>query len=166
MQSHQRYFPLGGARFAFVANGGDPDVVRTGNERVLEGRLDDAAFSLERDVEHGIEAMAAELDRSPSRQGRLARGQDRRLEELVDALGGGEASTRGGAAGQGRPGADARPRVPRARGLVGGEYARLAGYPEAGAAAIDEHYLPTSRRAAAADRGRARARRPRTSSTT
>ena len=35
MQSHQRYFPLGGNRFAFVANGGDPDVVRAGNEFVL-----------------------------------------------------------------------------------------------------------------------------------
>src|SRR5215211_9158755 len=32
MQSHQRYFPLGGNRFAFVANGGDPELVRTGNE--------------------------------------------------------------------------------------------------------------------------------------
>ena len=39
MQSHQRYFPLGGARFAFAANGGDPALVRAGNERVLEGRL-------------------------------------------------------------------------------------------------------------------------------
>src|SRR5262249_4155369 len=33
MQSHQRYFPLPGARFAFVANGGDPAVVQAGNER-------------------------------------------------------------------------------------------------------------------------------------
>ena len=44
MQSHQRYFPLGGNRFAFVANGGDPDVVRQGNERVLAGRLEDATL--------------------------------------------------------------------------------------------------------------------------
>ena len=32
MQSHQRYFPLGGARFAFVANGGEPDA-RPGRQR-------------------------------------------------------------------------------------------------------------------------------------
>src|ERR671935_203195 len=41
MQSHQRYFPLGGNRFAFVANGGEPALVRAGNEAVLEGRLED-----------------------------------------------------------------------------------------------------------------------------
>ena len=44
MQSHQRYFPVraGGGelepRFLFVANGGDPDVVRAGNEEVLVGQ--------------------------------------------------------------------------------------------------------------------------------
>ena len=53
MQSHQRYFPLEGNRFAFVSNGGDPDVVRAGNTQVLENRLDDAAFSFERDVKVG-----------------------------------------------------------------------------------------------------------------
>ena len=69
MQSHQRYFPVrggGGAlepRFLFVANGGDPDVVRPGNEEVLVGRLDDAGFAYRRDLERGLEAMAAELDR-------------------------------------------------------------------------------------------------------
>ncbi len=61
MQSHQRYFPLGGARFAFVANGGDPELVRAGNERVLEGRLEDASFTFERDVRRGIDGLAGEL---------------------------------------------------------------------------------------------------------
>ena len=61
MQSHQRYFPLEGARFAFVANGGDPATVISGNERVLEGRLEDAHFSFERDVAKGIEALSQEL---------------------------------------------------------------------------------------------------------
>src|SRR6185312_11623621 len=69
MQSHQRYFPVrrvGAAlepRFLFVANGGDPDVVRAGNEEVLVGRLDDARFAYRRDLERGLEAMAAELGR-------------------------------------------------------------------------------------------------------
>ncbi|MFQ5426368.1 MAG: glycine--tRNA ligase subunit beta, partial [Gaiellales bacterium] len=45
MQAHQRYFPLGGVRFAFVANGGDDAVVAAGNEQVLEGRLEDASFT-------------------------------------------------------------------------------------------------------------------------
>ena len=61
MQSHQRYFPLGGNRFAFVANGGDPELVRAGNENVLEGRLDDASFTFERDVGRGIDELAEQL---------------------------------------------------------------------------------------------------------
>jgi len=69
MQSHQRYFPVRAAagalepRFLFVANGGDPDVVRAGNEEVLVGRLDDAAFAHRRDLDRGLEAMVAELGR-------------------------------------------------------------------------------------------------------
>jgi len=43
MESHQRYFPLGGNRFAFAANGGDTETVVRGNERVLAGRLEDAS---------------------------------------------------------------------------------------------------------------------------
>ncbi|HSJ93347.1 MAG TPA: glycine--tRNA ligase subunit beta, partial [Gaiellaceae bacterium] len=35
MQSHQRYFPLEPGRFAFVANGGDPELIVAGNENVL-----------------------------------------------------------------------------------------------------------------------------------
>src|SRR5205085_7295455 len=61
MQAHQRYFPLGGNRFAFVANGGDPGVVPAGNEQVLEGSLDDAEFTFERDLRQGIDALAGRL---------------------------------------------------------------------------------------------------------
>ena len=61
MQSHQRYFPLRGNRFAFVANGGDPELVRAGNERVLEGRLEDASFTFERDLAVGIEGLAGRI---------------------------------------------------------------------------------------------------------
>ncbi|MGI9658483.1 MAG: glycine--tRNA ligase subunit beta, partial [Gaiellaceae bacterium] len=61
MQSHQRYFPMEDGRFAFVANGGDPDVVRSGNEQVLEGRLEDASFTYDRDVARGLDELAASL---------------------------------------------------------------------------------------------------------
>jgi glycyl-tRNA synthetase beta chain len=68
MQSHQRYFPLVRdgrleARFAFVSNGGDPAVVVRGNEEVLVGRLQDAAFALQKDMARGLDAMLAELGR-------------------------------------------------------------------------------------------------------
>ncbi|MCL5735835.1 MAG: glycine--tRNA ligase subunit beta, partial [Actinobacteria bacterium] len=71
MQSHQRYFPLvepNGAlsnKFLYVANG-DPACSRqitAGNERVLEGRIEDAEFSFEKDKVTGLEAMGAQLDK-------------------------------------------------------------------------------------------------------
>ena len=146
MQSHQRYFPLGGARFAFVANGGDPELVRAGNERVLEGRLEDAAFTFERDVRRGIDGLAGELGTitfvagagsmaDKTRSPRPARDGARRRRGV----------SRGGAPRQGRPGGRARSRVPGARGLTSGPSTRgLAGYPQAVCQAIEEQYLPDS----------------------
>src|SRR5206468_8098638 len=93
MQSHQRYFPLGGNRFAFVANGGDPELVRAGNENVLTGRLDDATFTFERDVAVGIDALADRLGAITffAGAGSLA-DKTERLRKLVAELGGGDAS--------------------------------------------------------------------------
>jgi glycyl-tRNA synthetase beta chain len=71
MQSHQRYFPLVDANgalshtFLYVTNG-DPNwaaQITAGNERVLQGRIDDAAFSFERDKATGLEEMASQLDK-------------------------------------------------------------------------------------------------------
>ncbi len=71
MQSHQRYFPLvqgNGTlsnRFLYVTNG-DPAFVKQitmGNERVLQGRIEDAEFSFEKDKVTGLEQMAAQLGR-------------------------------------------------------------------------------------------------------
>ena len=143
MQSHQRYFPLGGARFAFVANGGDSDVVRAGNEGVLEGRLDDATFSYQRDVQVGIEAMAAQLD-SITFHARAGTFADKavRLRELCDLLGGGEASGEAARLAKADQASTMVHEFPELEGFMGGEYARLAGVPEGVAAAIAEHYLP------------------------
>ena len=143
MQSHQRYFPLGGPRFAFVANGGDPDVVRVGNERVLEGRLDDARFSYERDVAVGIEAMAAQLGSITfhARAGSFA-DKAARLRELCGVLGGGEASGEAARLAKADQASTMVHEFPELEGFIGGEYARLAGVPEGVAAAIAEHYLP------------------------
>src|SRR6266540_3040286 len=109
MEAHQRYFPLGGNRFAFVANGGDAETVIAGNENVLEGRLEDAAFTFERDLARGIEGLLKELGSITFVAGAGSFAQKaERLVALVEALGGGEAR-------QGRPGGGARPRVPRPR---------------------------------------------------
>jgi glycyl-tRNA synthetase beta chain len=143
MQSHQRYFPLGGNRFAFVANGGEPDVVRAGNENVLEGRLDDATFTFDRDVAAGLDALAGRLERIVyfAGAGSFAE-KTERLVKLVERLGGGDASLEAARLAKADQAAELVREFPELEGYIGGEYARLAGYPEAVCTAIAEHYLP------------------------
>jgi glycyl-tRNA synthetase beta chain len=145
MQSHQRYFPLGGNRFAFVANGGDPETVREGNERVLTGRLEDATFTFERDVARGIEELARELSSITffAEAGSFA-DKTERLVKLVDELGGGEASREAARLAKADQAAELVREFADLEGYIGAEYARLAGYPEAVAKAIEEQYLPDS----------------------
>ena len=147
MQSHQRYFPLGGNRFAFVANGGDPDVVRAGNEAVLESRLDDASFTFERDVRRGIDALAEAL-RSITFFAGAGTFADKteRLVRLVERLGGGDASREAARLAKADQASELVREFPDLEGAIGAEYARLAGYPEAVCAAIEEQYLPDAAR--------------------
>ena len=143
MQSHQRYLPLSPGRFAFVANGGDVDVVRRGNENVLNGRLEDAAFSYERDVAVGIEAMADRLSHITfhARAGSLA-DKARRLEALCPILGGGEASVAAARLAKADQASTMVHEFPELEGFIGAHYARAAGLPDAVATAIEEQYLP------------------------
>ena len=145
MQSHQRYFPLGGNRFAFVANGGDPVTVRAGNEVVLEGRLDDASFTFERDVQIGIDRLAERLGAITffAGAGSFA-DKAARLEQLVRQLAGGDAAREAARLAKADQAAELVREFPELEGHIGAEYARLAGYPEAVCAAIDEQYLPDS----------------------
>jgi glycyl-tRNA synthetase beta chain len=143
MQAHQRYFPLGGARFGFVAGGGDPDVVRAGNERVLENRLEDAAFTFERDVKRGIDELAKDTAAITFAAGAGSfADKTQRLVRLVGALGGGEALREAARLSKADQAAELVREFPELEGTIGGEYARLAGYPEAVSAAIEEQYLP------------------------
>jgi len=147
MQSHQRYFPLGGNRFAFVANGGDPDLVRAGNVGVLEGRLDDATFTFERDVAHGIDKLAEQLGTITfvAGAGSFA-DKAARLQRLAEELGGGEASAEAARLAKADQAAELVREFPDLEGYIGAEYARLAGYPDAVCRAIEEHYLPEAAR--------------------
>jgi glycyl-tRNA synthetase beta chain len=145
MQSHQRYFPLGGNRFAFVANGGDPETVVRGNENVLEGRLEDASFTFERDLARGIDGLLGELGRITFARGAGSFAQKgERLVALVEALGGGDASREAARLAKADQAAELVREFPDLEGVIGAEYARLAGYPEAVCAAIGEQYLPES----------------------
>ena len=159
MQSHQRYLPLlapdgrPSARFCFVANSAAAasETVVRGNERVVRGRLDDAAFSFAKDLEVGLEGLADGLARITyhARAGSLA-DRTARLETLVSALvralaiDAAEASYASRAARLAK--ADQASRLvgefAELEGYVGAVYARRAGLPEPVAVAIAEQYLP------------------------
>lgn len=143
MQSHQRYFPLGGTRFAIVANGGDPDVVRAGNERVLRGRLEDAEFTFERDVAVGIEQLVARLGAITFlRGGGSYADKSSRLQSRVRELGGGADAVEAARLCKADQASELVREFPELEGHIGAEYARLGGAAEAVCVAIDEHYLP------------------------
>ncbi len=159
MQSHQRYFPLmtetGGLsnHFLYVSNS-DPacnKTVTAGNERVLQGRIDDAEFSFEKDKVMGLEAMAGQLDKIVFHvKAGSMRDKTDRLQTLVRYLG--EATRTPG---------DARERALEAarlakadqvsvmvrefadlEGVMGEKYALLEGkHPEV-AQALREQFLP------------------------
>jgi glycyl-tRNA synthetase beta chain len=143
IQHHIRAFPLGGNRFAFVANGGDPDTVRGGVENVVGGRLEDASFTFERDVKVGIDALAERLGAITFFQGAGSfADKTERLTKLVHGLGGGEAALEAARLAKADQASELVREFPELEGHVGAEYAGLAGYPEAVCAAIDEQYLP------------------------
>src|SRR5205085_9778998 len=66
----------------------------------------------------------------------------RRLADLVDRLGGGEASREAARLAKADQAAELVREFPELQGHIGAEYARHAGYPEAVCAAIEEQYLP------------------------
>ena len=143
MQSHQRYFPIEGNRFALVANGGEPDVVTAGHTQVLEARLEDATFTFERDVATGIDALAEHLGSITffAGAGSFAEKADR-VAKLVQRLGGGEASLEAARLAKADQASELVREFPELEGYIGSEYARLAGYPDAVTRAIEEQYLP------------------------
>ena len=159
MQSHQRYFPVAGEggglapRFLFVANGAlKPEIVIGGNEEVLVGRLEDASFAYERDLDRGIEAMLCR-----ARPGQLPGG--RRLAGRQDGAGrrargaavrpqrgrtgrADRAVAAGGRAVQSRPRVAPGLGVLRPAGLRRLGVCPAGGRAGAGCAAVEEHYMP------------------------
>jgi glycyl-tRNA synthetase beta chain len=145
MQSHQRYFPIAGNRFALVANGGEPDVVAAGHTQVLEARLEDATFTFERDVATGIDALAERLGSITffAAAGSFAEKAER-VAKLARRLGGGEASLEAARLAKADQASELVREFPELEGYIGAEYARLAGYPDAVTKAVEEQYLPDS----------------------
>ena len=161
IQHHIRAFPLGGNRFAFVANGGDPDTVRAGVENVVGGRLEDASFTFERDLKVGIDALAERLGAITFFHGAGSfADKTERLVKLVEALGGGEAALEAARLAKADQASELVREFPELEGHVGAEYARLAGLPGSGLRR-DRRAVPARRggSASADDRDRPRALR-------
>lgn len=159
MQSHQRYFPLTSedgslmAGFLYVMNG-DPGCaheITAGNERVLEGRIEDAEFSFDKDLDTGIEKMVEGLDKVVfhRRLGSLAE-KTLRLEALVkvfaEIVALGESDIRPASAAARLAKADQVSIMVQEfadlEGYIGSVYANLEGYPADVCKAVEEHFLP------------------------
>jgi glycyl-tRNA synthetase beta chain len=143
MQSHQRYFPLGANRFAVVAAGGEVDVIRSGYTQVLDARLEDAAFTFDRDVAVGIEELAKRLGRITFFEGGgTFADKTTRLVGLVEQLGGGEDAREAARLAKADQASELVREFPELEGDIGAEYARLAGKAHDICDAIAEQYLP------------------------
>jgi glycyl-tRNA synthetase beta chain len=158
MQSHQRYFPLAEPdaalvpAFLFVSNGASSAsaTIVAGNERVLRGRLDDARFAYRRDLETGLEAMAAATARIAyhARAGSIADRTARHgdlIAQIAAALGVDPAAALAAARlAKADLGSTLVGEFAELQGHVGAVYARAEGVDEAVANAIEEHYRPVA----------------------
>ncbi len=159
MQSHQRYMPVSAADgslmpiFLAVSNG-DPahaDIIVRGNEGVLDARLQDAAFSYDRDVASGLDELNSRLDDIVfhARLGTLASKRDRLVAGVADLA---AAANVEGAARDDAAAAAALAKVDQGailvnefselQGFAASHYAGLAGQSDAVCTAIAEQYLP------------------------
>ncbi|HIQ05651.1 MAG TPA: glycine--tRNA ligase subunit beta [Anaerolineae bacterium] len=167
MKKHQRYFPVvhkptdddgaGDERllpyFIAVANGEprNPDVVRAGNEAVLRARYADADFFYKQDTARPLGAFNPRLA-TLTFQEQLGSMLDKviRVEQLASWL-----AEQLGLSDDEKAAAQRAAQLCKAdlatsmvieltslQGIMGREYARLSGEPEAVAEAIFEHYLP------------------------
>ncbi|HEY3808751.1 MAG TPA: glycine--tRNA ligase subunit beta [Steroidobacteraceae bacterium] len=155
LQDHQRYFALendAGLMPAFIAisniDSPDPDVVRSGNERVVRPRLADAAFFWEQDRKQPLGERRAALDAVTFHEqlGSLGARTDRittLATEVGPRIGADERDTRRAAqlckcdlptamVGE----------FPELQGVMGRYYALADGEPPQVAEALREHYLP------------------------
>jgi glycyl-tRNA synthetase beta chain len=158
MKEHQRYFAVydGNGKLMpnFVAVNNtlarDASVVRRGHERVLRARLSDAEFFFKEDRKRSLAdrienlkgvIYQAELGTSYAKVQRFTRLAEFLGEQVLpDALDGVRLCAR-------LCKCDLLTQMvtefPTLQGVMGAEYARMEGYPEAVSTGIQEHYLPT-----------------------
>ncbi len=158
MQTHQKYFPVTKnkkivARFIMVANKynpPEPEVIISGNERVLRSRLTDAKFFFEQDKKISLKTCREKL-KAVLFIASLGTLYDKtvRLEKLVLKLGEmlGEKSQinhlkRAAQLSKADLVSNVVVEFPELQGVMGGYYAKNDAEEDSVAQAISEHYLP------------------------
>lgn len=157
MAVHQRYFATEDAHgvlapfFVVVTNGGDPNTVRQGNEKVLRARLADAAFFYEEDRRRPLADRVTDLANISyhERLGTLGQRAERLAElsgRLAEALDWPTTSVqharRAGLLAKSDQSTMMVREFPELEGTMGAVYAALSGEPEEVAQALAEQYLP------------------------
>lgn len=159
MQSHQRYMPMHGPDGALMpvflaVSNGDPaaaGIITRGNEDVLDARLQDAAFSYERDRAAGLDELDRRLDDIVfhARLGTLAQKRDRLVDGVADvaaqagaAPAAQEDAAQAAALAKCDQGAILVAEFSELQGFAASHYARLAGRPDPVCDAIAEQFLP------------------------
>jgi glycyl-tRNA synthetase beta chain len=157
MQKHQRYFPVQDAagnllpHFVVISNmkAKDPDVIRSGNERVLRARLNDAEFFYREDRKKRLAERVPDLAHVVFQE-RLGTVQDKTarlarlapwLAERVDPAAR-EAAARAAHLAKADLTTAMVKEFTELQGVMGREYARISGEPAAVCQAIEEHYWP------------------------
>ncbi len=156
LQNHQRYFPLENthgellAKFVFVTNveSKDPSKVISGNERVIQPRLADAAFFWRGDRRQPLAARQEALRDVVYQQGLgSVFDKSQRVVRLVELLASnlgvdGGAAMRAAALAKCDLVTDMVGEFPELQGVMGSYYASSDGESADTALAIREHYLP------------------------
>ncbi|MGM9536584.1 MAG: glycine--tRNA ligase subunit beta, partial [Intestinibacter sp.] len=157
MKDHQRYFPVSKdgkllPYFIAVRNGGENrlDLVKAGNEKVLEARLADALFFYKEDIKKPLESFVENL-KTVVFQAKLGTVYDKTIrieklaEDIVDSLDEKEIlndTLRAAKLCKADLVTNMVFEFTELQGVMGREYAKVCGENDAVADAIFEHYLP------------------------
>jgi len=161
MREHQRYFPVLDNKgsllpyFVTVRNGNSTSLeqVARGNEKVLRARLSDAKFFYEEDQKLSVESCLSRLETIVFHEELGTVGDKvRRIVKLSDELGSRATQDPELVSSIHRAAAICKfdlvtnmvYEFPELQGVMGEDYARKAGEPEAVARAVFEHYQPRS----------------------
>ena len=157
MRHHQKYFSVETAEgklaphfIAVMNTSGDPEgLVRSGNERVLRARFNDARFFWSVDQQKKLADRVADLGHVTFQE-KLGSYLDKaeRMERLVEEFGGDTDAVRAARLAKCDLTTELVKEFTDLQGVVGGLYARAQGEPEAVWKAIYDHYRPVSMEAA------------------